>query len=59
MDPSPTYLEAWLDRLVAEGFDEPLENLIEDPSYAIEEDLRVMVAAGLDEPIENLFVDHP
>ena len=51
-------MEAWLDRLVAAGLDEPLENLSVDPPYSLEEDLRVMEAAGLNWPIENLIVDH-
>jgi len=39
--------------------DEPIENIIVDPPYSLEEELRVMAAAGLNEPIENLIVDHP
>ena len=59
MDPSPAYFEAMWDRLVAEGLDEPLEDLIADPPYSLEKQLDEMVAAGADEPIEKLIVNHP
>jgi len=59
MDPALAYFEAMWDRLVAEGLNEPLEDLIADHPYSLEKRLNEMIAAGADEPIDTLIVNLP